>query len=99
MPCNTSNGREPKVGNAGSPLLADQDVRLDRYLGHKRGDTSFRKRSYPFQVSVDYTEVVHILQAIRDAGQLNNTSVGPLRGHQSSGNAQTQCGLHAGPSR
>jgi len=28
---------------------------------------------------VDHTEIMHIFQAIRDAGQLNGTSVGLLR--------------------
>ena len=36
--------------------------------------------AYPLQISMDNAEVVHVLQAIRNASQLNSTSVGPLRG-------------------
>jgi len=30
-----------------------------------------RNETYTFQISVDHAEVVHVLQAIRDTGQLN----------------------------
>ena len=38
-----------------------------------------KNKTYSFQISVDYAEVVHVLQAIRNAGQLNNTSAWLLR--------------------
>ena len=39
-----------------------------------------RENLYPFQISMNYAEVVHILQAVRNASQLDNASVSLLRG-------------------
>jgi len=76
----TGDGRETEVGDAGPLLLVDQDVRLCRWLRCKCGDIPFgRQETYAFQVSVDHAEVMHVFQAVRDAGQLNGTSVGLLR--------------------
>jgi len=78
--CDTSDGSETEVGNAGLLVLVDQDVRLRRGSGCKCGDVQFkRQESYSFQVSVDHAEAVHVLQAFRNPGQLNGTSVGLLR--------------------
>ena len=74
MGCNASDGRETEVGDASSPVLVDQYVRLRRLTGCKYGDISFEKKSYPFQISVDNAEIMHIPQAIRDVDQLNGTS-------------------------
>ena len=41
MSCDTGDGRETEVGDAGPPLLVDQDVRLCRWLGCKCGDIPF----------------------------------------------------------
>jgi len=80
MGCDASDGRETEVGNAGSPVLVNQDVRLRRWIGCKRGVISFRnKETYSFQIPVDRAEIVHVLQTIRNAGQLNGTSVQLLR--------------------
>ena len=38
------------------------------------------KSSYPFQISMNYAEVVHVLQAVRNASQLKGTSVRLPRG-------------------
>jgi len=65
-------------------------------FGYKYGDISIRKTLYPFQISMNYTEVVHVLQPICDASQLNDRiSEAPVR---SSGNLQGRSGLCAGPS-
>ena len=40
----------------------------------------WRKKLYPFQISVDYAEVMHILQTVRNINQLNSTLVRLLRG-------------------
>jgi len=78
--CDAGDGRETEVGDAGPPLLVDQDIRLHRWLGCKWEDMPFERReTYSFQVSVDHAEVMHVLQAIRDVGQLNGTSVEVLR--------------------
>ena len=70
------DGRESEVGDAGSPLLVDQNVRLCRRLGCECGDIPLgRQETYSFQISMDDEEVVHVLQAVRNAGQLNDTSV------------------------
>jgi len=71
---NTSDGRETEVSDASSPGLVDQYVRLRRLTGCKYRDIRFERRSYPFQISMDNTEIVHILQAICDVDQLNGTS-------------------------
>jgi len=80
---NASDSREAEVGNVGPPVLVDQYVRLrNRWSGSKYGGISFEKKkneTYPFQISVDHAEVVHILQAICNTGQLNSASVVPLR--------------------
>ena len=38
------------------------------------GDVPSEENSYPFQISVDNPEVMHILQAVRNVGQLYGTS-------------------------
>ena len=38
-----------------------------------------KNKPYSFQISVDYAEVMHVLQAIRNASQLNKTSAWLLR--------------------
>jgi len=40
----------------------------------------FEGDSYPFQISVDHTEVVHVLQAVCNVNQLNIISVRLLWG-------------------
>ena len=71
MSCNVSDGRETEVGDTGSPVPVDQYVCLRRQKGHEYGDILFEKESYPFQISVDYAKVVHILQAVPNINQLN----------------------------
>jgi len=78
--CNSGDGRETKVSDTSSPVLVDQYVRLRGLMGCKYGYVSFGRRLYPFQVSVDDAEIVHIPQAIRDIDQLNGTSARLLRG-------------------
>jgi len=72
--CNTSDGRETEIGDAGSPAQVDQYIPLRRQGGRKREGFSFAKCPYPLQISMDYVEVVHVLQAIRNVNQLNSTS-------------------------
>ena len=80
MSCDAGDGRETEVSDAGPPLLIDQDVRLHRWLGCKWGEISFeRQETYSFQVSMDHAEIMHVFQAICNAGQLNGTSVELLR--------------------
>ena len=43
-------------------------------------DFIWKEKTHSFQISVDYAEVVHILQAIRNASQLSGTSVWILQG-------------------
>ena len=72
MGSGTSDGRETEIGDAGSPVPVDQDVRLRRWLVYKCGYVPFgREETYSFQISVGHPEVMHVLQAIRNAGQLN----------------------------
>ena len=80
MSCNTGDGRETEVGNAGPPVVINQDVRLRRCWGCELGAISFEKDLYPFQISVGYAEVVHVIQTVRNVDQLNSTSVRYLRG-------------------
>ena len=80
MSCDAGDGGESEVGNAGSPILVDQDIRLHRWLGFECEDIHLdNNETYSFQISVDHTEIVHVLQAIRNAGQLDGASVGLLR--------------------
>jgi len=48
-----------------------------------------KNETYPFQISVDHAEVVHVLQAICNAGQLNAA--------RSTNNVQVWCGLYVDP--
>ena len=43
------------------------------------GDISFGKASYPFQIRVNYAEVMHILQPVCNVDQLNGSSVGRIQ--------------------
>ena len=43
------------------------------------GDGLSEGNLYPFQISVDDTEVMHILQAVRNPSQLDSTSVSLLQ--------------------
>ena len=47
--------------------------------GCQYGDGLFEGNLYPFQISVDDAEVMHILQAVRDASQLGSISASLLR--------------------
>ena len=81
MSCDASDGGEPKICDTGSPVLVDQNIRLRRRLGCKCGRSSFgRNKTYSFQISVDYAEIVHVLQAIRNASQLKGLSARLLQG-------------------
>ena len=79
MSRDAGDSRKAKIGDAGSPVPVDQDVRLGTWTRCKYGAISLEKNLYPFKISVDDTEVMHILQAIRNAGQLNSTSISYLR--------------------
>ena len=97
MSCDASDGGESKVGDAGLPVLVDQNVRLRKWFGYKCGGILFgNKETYSFQISVDHAEVVHVLHAIRNAGQLNGSISKALAG--SNDNAQAQHDLHGCPS-
>ena len=48
-------------------------------LGVSMEGFHLKNKTYSFQISVDYAEVVHVLQAIRNVSQLNNTSAWLLR--------------------
>jgi len=92
-----SDGRQTKVGDAGSPVLVDQYVRLRRSLGCKYEGNSFgSNETHSFQVSVYHAEVVHVLQAIRDASQLNSSI---SNAGKSSDNVQARCGLYVDPAQ
>jgi len=63
-----------------SPMQARQFPLISMFACVDEGDMNVRRHLfkgdlYPFQISVDYTEVVHILQAICNVNQLNITSV------------------------
>ena len=73
MSRNTGDGRKTEIGEAGSPVLVDQDVRLFMLVTGVR--FFVWRNTYPLEVSVNYTEAMHIHQAIRDVNQLNSTSV------------------------
>jgi len=47
--------------------------------GVGRGMSFGRYRTHPFQIPVHHAEVVHVLQTIRNASQLNGISGMPLR--------------------
>ena len=52
-------------------------IRMFAFIGEgyvSDGDISFGKDSYPFQISVDDAEVVHILQAVRNVNKLNSST-------------------------
>jgi len=71
-----SDGRQIEVGEAGSSVLVDQYVCLCRYSGCKYEDISFGgSETHPFQISVYHAEVMHVLQPVCNAGQLNGKSV------------------------
>ena len=44
-------------------------------MSGERGDISFEKNPYPFQISVNHAETVHMRQTVRNVNQLNGTSV------------------------
>jgi len=59
--CNASDGRETEVSDTSSPVLIDQYVCLRRLTGCKYRDILFERKLYPFQISMDNAEIVHIL--------------------------------------
>jgi len=62
-----------EVGDTGSSVLVDENVGLRSSVrGVQRSDL---RNTYPLQIPMDDTEVVHILQAIRNINQLDNESV------------------------
>ena len=76
MSRDVSDGRQTEIGDAGSPVLVDQNVRLRRWLRCKCGDISFGKQErHSFQIPVDYadSEVMRVLQTIGKTGQLNGS--------------------------
>jgi hypothetical protein len=73
--CDASDGRKTEVGETGSSVPVDKDVCLRGRMRYERGDISFEKNSYPFQISVNHAETVHMRQTVRNVNQLNGTSV------------------------
>jgi hypothetical protein len=67
-------------------------------MSEKCVDVLFERNTYPFQISVNYVEAVHIHQTVRDFNQLNNTSTGLLWEWGPKADVQAQCGSHADPS-
>jgi len=64
--------------------------------GVSNGSISFvRNETYSFQISVDHVEVMHVLQAFPNAGQLNGSVSNAAAG--SSDNVQARGGLHVDP--
>jgi len=70
--CDASDGRQTEVCDAGSPVLVNKYVCLRRCSGCKCRNISFGgNETHPFQISVYHAEVVHVLQPVCNAGQLN----------------------------
>jgi hypothetical protein len=64
----------------------------------KRGDVSFEKNSYPFQISVNHAEAMHVRQTVRNVNQLNSTSVRLCGNGDRGATHKLECGSHVCPS-
>lgn len=65
MSSDSSYRCKAKVGDAGSSVLVDQNVSLQKQVSSVQKFV-FERIRYPFKISVDDPEVMHILQAVRN---------------------------------
>jgi hypothetical protein len=75
MSRDAGDGRKAEVGETSSPIPVDKDICLRRWVKCKCGDIPFGKNSYPFQISVNHPEAMHVRQPVCNVDQLNSTSV------------------------